>query len=103
VQLRPDAKFLERLTEFAVLISLFGCGLKMNRPLTAWAWNSTIRLIGFLMPLSIFAVAAIAHWVLQLNWGAAVFLARFWHPLIQYLLQKCSLIIHPIAMSCALA
>jgi NhaP-type Na+/H+ or K+/H+ antiporter len=80
VQLRPDAKFLERLTEFAVLISLFGCGLKMNRPLTAWAWNSTIRLIGFLMPLSIFAVAAIAHWVLQLNWGAAVLLGAILAP-----------------------
>jgi NhaP-type Na+/H+ or K+/H+ antiporter len=80
VQLRPDANFLERLTEFAVLISLFGCGLKMNRPLTAWAWNSTIRLIGFLMPLSIFAVAAIAHWVLQLNWGAAVLLGAILAP-----------------------
>ncbi|MBD2036263.1 sodium:proton antiporter [Leptolyngbya sp. FACHB-321] len=80
VQLRPDAKFLERLTEFAVLISLFGCGLKMNRPLTAWAWNSTIRLIGFLMPLSIFAIAAIAHWVLQLDWGPAVLLGGILAP-----------------------
>ncbi|PSB26027.1 cation:proton antiporter [Stenomitos frigidus] len=80
IQLRPDAKFLERLTEFVVLISLFGCGLKMNRPLKAWAWNSTIRLIGFLMPLSIFAVAAIAHWCLQLNWGAAILLGAILAP-----------------------
>lgn len=80
VQLRPDAKFLERLTEFVVLISLFGCGLKINRPLKPWAWNSTIRLIGFLMPLSIFAVAAIAHWLLQLNWGAAVLLGAILAP-----------------------
>jgi NhaP-type Na+/H+ or K+/H+ antiporter len=80
IQLRPDAKFLERMTEFVVLVSLFGCGLKMNRPLKAWAWNSTIRLIGFLMPLSIFAVAAIAHWLLQLNWGAAVLLGAILAP-----------------------
>ncbi|MBW4691827.1 MAG: sodium:proton antiporter [Lyngbya sp. HA4199-MV5] len=80
IQLRPDAKFLERMTEFVVLISLFGCGLKMNRPLKAWAWNSTIRLIGFLLPLSIFAIAAIAHWVLQLNWGAAVLLGAILAP-----------------------
>ncbi|MBC7971294.1 MAG: sodium:proton antiporter [Verrucomicrobia bacterium] len=80
IQLRPDAKFLERVTEFVVLISLFSCGLKMNRPLKAWAWNSTIRLIGFLMPLSIFAVAAIAHWGLQLNWGAAVLLGAILAP-----------------------
>jgi sodium/hydrogen antiporter len=31
IELRPQAEVLERLTEFAVLISLFGCGLKMNR------------------------------------------------------------------------
>ncbi len=80
IQLRPDAKFLERITEFVVLISLFSCGLKMNRPLKAWAWHSTIRLIGFLMPLSIFAVAAIAHWGLQLNWGAAVLLGAILAP-----------------------
>jgi sodium/hydrogen antiporter len=80
IQLRPDAKFLERLTEFVVLISLFGCGLKMNRPLKAWAWNSTIRLIGLLMPVSIFAVAAIAHWFLQLNWGAAILLGAILAP-----------------------
>lgn len=80
IQLRPDAKFLERLTEFVVLISLFGCGLKMNRPLTAWAWNSTIRLIGFLMPFSILAVAAIAHWFLQLDWGAAILLGAILAP-----------------------
>ena len=80
VQLRPDAKFLERLTEFVVLISLFGCGLKINRPLKPWAWNSTIRLIGFLMPLTIVAVAAIAHWALQLNWGAAVLLGAILAP-----------------------
>ena len=80
IQLRPDAKFLERLTEFVVLISLFGCGLKMNRPFKVWAWNSTIRLIGLLMPLSIFAVAAIAHWFLQLNWGAAILLGAILAP-----------------------
>lgn len=80
IQLRPDAKFLERMTEFVVLISLFGCGLKMNRPLKAWAWNSTIRLIGFLMPLSIFAIAAIAHWCLQLSWGAAILLGAILAP-----------------------
>ena len=51
IRVRPDAEFLERLTEFVVLISLFSCGLKMNRPLRVWAWNSTIRLIGFLMPI----------------------------------------------------
>jgi sodium/hydrogen antiporter len=80
IQARPDAPFLKRLTEFVVIISLFSCGLKMNRPLKAWAWNSTIRLIGILMPISIFAVAAVAHWMLQLDWGAAILLGAILAP-----------------------
>jgi sodium/hydrogen antiporter len=51
IETRPGAPFLERLTELVVIISLFSCGLKMNRPLKAWAWNSTVRLIGLLMPI----------------------------------------------------
>lgn len=80
IQLRPEAKFLERLTELVVLISLFSCGLKMNRPLKAWAWTSTIRLIGFLMPISIFAVAAVGHFALKQDWGVAVLLGAILAP-----------------------
>jgi NhaP-type Na+/H+ or K+/H+ antiporter len=80
IQLRPDAEFLERLTEFVVIVSLFSCGLKMNRPLQFWAWNSTIRLIGFLMPITIFAVAAVGYFCLNLNWGAAILLGAILAP-----------------------
>ncbi|MGB5974653.1 MAG: sodium:proton antiporter [Nodosilinea sp.] len=80
IQTRPSAQFLERLTEMVVLISLFSCGLKMNRPIQAWAWNSTIRLIGFLMPLSIFAIAAVAHFVLRLEWGEGILLGAILAP-----------------------
>ncbi len=62
IQIRPGAEFLERLSEFVILISLFSCGLKINRPLRPWAWRSTARLIGILMPFCILAVAAIAYW-----------------------------------------
>lgn len=80
IQIRPGAEFLERLTEMVVLISLFSCGLKMNRPFRAWAWNSTVRLIGLLMPLSIFGIAAIAHWGLNLSWGPAILLGAILAP-----------------------
>lgn len=80
IQLRPETQFLERLTEFVVLISLFSCGLKMNRPLKPWAWNSTVRLIGFLMPISIFAIAALGHWILNLEWGVAILLGAILAP-----------------------
>ena len=80
IQLRPDAEFLERLTEFVVLISLFSCGLKMNRNLYLGAWRSTIRLIGFLMPISIFAIAAVGHWLLRMDWGPAILLGAILAP-----------------------
>jgi sodium/hydrogen antiporter len=80
IQLRPDAEFLERLTEFVVLISLFSCGLKMNRPLRWRAWDSTVRLIGLLMPISIVAIAAVGHWGLGLNWGEGILLGAILAP-----------------------
>jgi sodium/hydrogen antiporter len=80
IQIRPGAEFLERMTEFVVLISLFSCGLKMNRPLSTWAWQSTIRLIGLLMPICIAAVAAIAHWILNMDWGGAILLGAILAP-----------------------
>ncbi|MCU0546312.1 MAG: sodium:proton antiporter [Oscillatoriaceae cyanobacterium Prado104] len=80
IDLRPEAQFLERLTEFVVIVSLFSCGLKMNRPLQLWAWNSTVRLIGLLMPISIFAVAAIGHWFVKLDWGPAILLGAILAP-----------------------
>ncbi|HEY9828351.1 MAG TPA: sodium:proton antiporter [Stenomitos sp.] len=80
IELRPQAEVLERLTEFAVLISLFGCGLKMNRPFQFRAWNSTIRLIGFLMPICIFALAAIGHLFLGLPWGSSILLGAILAP-----------------------
>lgn len=80
VQFRPDAELLQWLTEFVVIVSVFGCGLKVNRPLQLRAWNSTVRLIGFLMPISIFAVAAVGHWFLGLSWAAAIMLGGILAP-----------------------
>jgi NhaP-type Na+/H+ or K+/H+ antiporter len=80
IQLRPDAQFLERLTEFVVIISIYSCGLKMNRPLKPWAWRTTARSIGLLMPISILAIAAICHWFLGWNWGAAILLGAILAP-----------------------
>nr|WP_238393412.1 sodium:proton antiporter [Myxacorys almedinensis] len=80
IQVRPEANVLMRIAELVVLISLFSCGLKMNRPLQFWAWESTARLIGFLMPISIFAVAAIAHWLLGMGWAPAILLGAILAP-----------------------
>lgn len=80
IQLKPNAQFLERVTEFVVIISVFSCGLKMNRPLKLWAWGITARLIGFLMPISIVAIAFVGHWLLGMGWGGAVLLGAILAP-----------------------
>lgn len=80
INIKPDTQFLERLTEFIVIVSVFGCGLKINRPLNLKLWQSTIRLIGLLMPVSIFVLAAIAHFALGMGWGAAILLGAILAP-----------------------
>lgn len=80
VEVKPDAQFLEKLTEFVVIVSVFGCGLKINRPLKFWAWQSTIRLIGLLMPISILALSAVAHYVLNMDWSTAILLGAILAP-----------------------
>lgn len=80
IDLAPNAEFIERLTEMVVIISVFSCGLKMNRPFKPWAWEITARLIGFLMPLCIIAIAAVGHWLLNLDWGASILLGAILAP-----------------------
>jgi len=80
IPLQPSKAFIERFTEFVVIVSLYNCGLKINRPLKRHLWESTIRLIGLLMPLSILAVAAVGHWWVQLPWGAALLLGAVLSP-----------------------
>lgn len=52
----------------------------MSRPLRFRAWNSTIRLIGFLMPISIGAIAVLAHFVLRMDWSIAILLGAILAP-----------------------
>ncbi|MBF2075008.1 MAG: sodium:proton antiporter [Synechococcales cyanobacterium C42_A2020_086] len=80
IKLYPENEFLKRLTEMVVIVSLFACGIKMNRRLNFWAWHSTVRLIGLLMPLSIAAIAVVAHFLLRMEWGAAILLGAILAP-----------------------
>jgi sodium/hydrogen antiporter len=64
----------ERLTEFVVIVSLMGAGLKLDRPLTWRGWRSTWRLIGIAMPLTIAGIALVGWSVLELNFAAALLL-----------------------------
>jgi len=71
---------LERVTEFAVIVSLVVAGLKIGRPLRWGPWRSTARLILLVMPLSIGAIALVAHVLLGLPLGPAILLGAILAP-----------------------
>jgi sodium/hydrogen antiporter len=75
-----DARLIERLAEFAVIVALFGAGLKLDRPLRWHEWASTARLILIVMPLTIGAVAAFGTAAMGLSLGAAVILGAVLAP-----------------------
>ncbi|WP_413171986.1 cation:proton antiporter [Anabaena azotica] len=75
-----NAELLERLTEFVVIISVFSCGLKIVTLLQWKFWNITARLIGLLMPISIFSLAIVGKLWLGMNWGEAILLGAILAP-----------------------
>jgi NhaP-type Na+/H+ or K+/H+ antiporter len=64
----------ERLTEFVVIVSLMGAGLKLDRPVSWRGWGSTWRLLGIAMPLTIAGIALLGWAVLGLGAAAALLL-----------------------------
>lgn len=66
---------VERLSEFVVIISLMGAGLKIDRPFGWKRWRLTWRLLGLSMPLTILGLAWLGHNLLGLSLAAAILLA----------------------------
>lgn len=75
-----DAALLERLTEVAVLISLFVAGMKLDLPLTDRRWRIPLRLASVSMLLTVGAITAVGFWLLHLPLGAAVLLGAVLAP-----------------------
>ena len=57
-----DGPVVERLTEFAVVVSLMGAGLKLDRPFSPRAWATTWRLLAVTMPLTIAGAVLLGGW-----------------------------------------
>jgi NhaP-type Na+/H+ or K+/H+ antiporter len=75
-----DAALLERVTEIAVLISLFTSGLKLRTPLYEGRWMLPLRLAFGAMTLTIGMLALAGVWLLHLPWGAAILLGAILAP-----------------------
>ncbi|MEO7151733.1 MAG: cation:proton antiporter [Burkholderiaceae bacterium] len=82
IQLHPlhDAALLERLTEIAVLISLFTAGLKLEMPLADRRWRIPVQLASVSMLVTIGAVTLAGVYLLKLPLGAAVLLGAILAP-----------------------
>ncbi|MDZ5697893.1 cation:proton antiporter [Chelativorans sp. M5D2P16] len=64
----------ERMTEFVVIVSLMGAGLKLDRPIGWRNWGMTWRLLFIAMPITIAGVALLGWAVLGLGIAAALLL-----------------------------
>lgn len=74
------AAVLERVSEVALLISLFSVGLKLGLPLSNRQWYLPLRLAFVSMALTVLLVAATAHFFLGLPLGAAILLGGILAP-----------------------
>jgi sodium/hydrogen antiporter len=75
-----DAAVFERASEFAVVVALFGTGLKLERELSLHAWSGVGRLLLIAMPLTIAAVAAFGQLAMGLSLGVAIVLGSVLAP-----------------------
>lgn len=75
-----DDAAAERLTEFVVIVSLMGAGLKLRRAPGWRSWGSTWRLLGITMPLTVTAIAVLAAGVIGLPIAAAILLGAVLAP-----------------------
>lgn len=75
-----DSRLLERVSEVAVIVSLFTAGLKLRLPLRDDRWRLTLRLAFVSMTLTVGLVAAAGVFVLGLPVGAAILLGAVLAP-----------------------
>ena len=80
LNLIDDAKFLEHLTEVAVIISLFGAGIKMRMLPLSKGWVAPLILAFATMLLTVGLTTAIGWLALGLPLGAAVLLGAVLAP-----------------------
>ena len=80
IDLREEVRWLERLTEVAVIVALFVGGLKLRLPLSDPAWIAARRLGGPIMLASIAGVALCAKLLLGLDTATALLLGAVLAP-----------------------
>ncbi|AQG98918.1 cation transporter [Burkholderia sp. KK1] len=80
LDLTSDATVLRRITEVAMLVSLFAIGLRLRVPPTDRIWILPIRLGLVAMVLTVAVLTLFCAYVLGLGWGPALLLAAMLAP-----------------------
>ncbi|HEU4559676.1 MAG TPA: cation:proton antiporter [Longimicrobium sp.] len=70
----------ERVTEVAILVSLFAAGLKLRIPFSDGRWVLPVRLATVSMIVTVTLVALVGVGAMGLSWGAAVLLGAILAP-----------------------
>lgn len=71
---------VERLTEFVVIVSLMGAGLRIDRPFSWSSWSTTWRMVALAMPITIALIALTGSVIAGLAPAAAVLLGAVLAP-----------------------
>jgi NhaP-type Na+/H+ or K+/H+ antiporter len=75
-----DAEIFSRAAGLAVIVSLFGAGVKLDRALTWRNWRTTVLLLAVAMPLTILGMAVIGVWLVGMALASAVLLGAVLAP-----------------------
>lgn len=77
---RAEPMIWERLSEMAVIVALFGAGLRIDRLGGVRKWRPTVQLLVIAMPLTIFAVAVLGYALAGMTIAGAVLLGAVLSP-----------------------
>jgi len=72
--------WVEHVTALALVVSVMGAGLRLDRPFSAARWGGIWRLLAIVMPLSIVALVALGKWLLQLSLADALLVGAILAP-----------------------
>jgi len=77
---RTSPRLWEYVSELAVIVALFGTGLRIDNLTSYRRWQPTIRLLLVAMPLTILAVALLGYWLAGMTVAGAILLGAVLAP-----------------------
>ncbi|MRJ23786.1 sodium:proton antiporter [Pseudomonas haemolytica] len=80
LDIKDSSRWMEHLTEVAVLFSLFVSGLKLRLPLRHRTWRIAFGMAGPVMLLTILGTCLVLHYLLQLSWGISLLVGAMLAP-----------------------